>query len=427
MRKSLVPLLVGVLLVYSAQQMLTPLLAPLSRELLLTETQLGLVITVAAVALTVASPLWGRALDRWGVRAVLLGGLALATTGLLGLAIVAALGMHDGSGSIGPSGTFVLMLATRSVLFGAGVAAVPVAVLAAAATGSEGEAERTRAVGFVGAAQGLSLVLGPAAGGALAVVSLLLPLWLAPVLTALVAVWVLATIKRVTRDGAVPVPTGRRIRPWDGRILPLLGIGFLLYLSLSFVQVIIGFLVADRLHLDAQQTAGAVGIALFSTGLVLVGAQGALVPKLGWGPLRLVRVGVPGTIIGLAGLAVADQLWTITLALAVLALGLGLAMPGFSAGSTLVVAAEEQGTVAGLVTATIGLTFIVGPVAATALYEVNPVAPVLAGVLAAVAALVVVWTVPAVRRVTSSPATASTISGAATPGAATPGAGEPHP
>lgn len=395
MRKSLIPLLVSVLLVYSAQQMLTPLLAPLSRELLLTETQLGLVITVAAVALTVSSPLWGRALDRWGVRTVLLTGLALATLGLLGLAVVAAIGIDGGTA---PSMTFTLMLATRSVLFGAGVAAIPVAALAAVATSTEGEAERTQAIGLVGAAQGLSLVLGPAAGGALAVASLLLPLWLAPALTALVAVWVLATIKGIPRDASTVVASGKRIRPWDGRILPLLGIGFLLYLSLSFVQVIIGFLVADRLHLDAQQTAGAVGVALFATGLVLVGTQGALVPKLGWGPMRLLRVGVPIAIVALGVLAIAADLWSITAALALLGLGLGLAMPGFTAAPTLVVSAEEQGTIAGLVTATTGLTFIVGPVAGTALYELAPVAPVIAGMLAGVAALVVVWVVPAARR-----------------------------
>lgn len=403
MRKSLVPLLVSVLLVYSAQQMLTPLLAPLSRELLLTETQLGLVITVAAFALTITSPLWGRALDRWGVRTVLLCGLALATIGLLGFAVVSAVGIQGGTT---PPVTFWLMLATRSVLFGAGIAAIPVAVLAAAATSTIGEAERTRAVGLVGAAQGLSLVLGPAVGGALAVASLLLPLWLAPVLTALVAGWVLATIKGIPRDATALVRTGKPIRPWDRRILPMLGIGFLLYLSLSFVQVIIGFLVADRLHLDTQQTAGAVGIALFATGLVLVGAQGALVPKLGWGPLRLVRVGTPIAILGLAGLVFADQLWSITLGLAVMGLGLGLAMPGFSAGSTLVVSADEQGTVAGLVTATTGLTFIIGPVAGTALYEVSPTAPVVAGMLAGVAALLVAWIVPAARRA-ATPVTAA--------------------
>ncbi|MEV4079632.1 hypothetical protein AB0J43_04990 [Nonomuraea fuscirosea] len=53
--------------------------------------QLGLVITVAATALTIASPLWGHALRKIGLRLVLLPGLGLATAGLTGFAAVAAL------------------------------------------------------------------------------------------------------------------------------------------------------------------------------------------------------------------------------------------------------------------------------------------------------------------------------------------------
>ncbi|MFS8104517.1 hypothetical protein LFM09_46185 [Lentzea alba] len=58
------------------------------------------------------------------------------------------------------------MPATRSLLFGAGIAALPIAALAAASTTTTYEADRTRTIV---AAQGLSLALGPAAGGALPV------------------------------------------------------------------------------------------------------------------------------------------------------------------------------------------------------------------------------------------------------------------
>nr|WP_260407664.1 MFS transporter [Planomonospora venezuelensis] len=388
------PLLVTVLVVYSAQQLLTPILAPLSRELALSETQLGIVVTVAAAALTVASPLWGHALQRFGLRAVLLSGLGLATAGLAGFAAVAAAGI---GGETSPSVTFTLMLVTRSVVFGAGLAAVPVAALAVAGTVTTGEAERTRAVGFVGAVQGLSLVLGPAGGGALAVLSLMLPLYLAPALTALVTAWVLATVPQtptVRRDG----PRAAGVRPWSAPLWPLFAMGFLLYLSLGLVQVVIGFLVADRLHLDPQATAGAVGVVLFAAGLVLVAVQGAVVPKLGWPALRLLRTGAPIAAASFALLAVSHHLWSITAAFAVLALGLGLAIPGFTAAPTLVVGAEQQGSIAGLINATVGATFIAGPLLGTALYEASPMLPILASLTAAAVALVLAWTVPAPHR-----------------------------
>lgn len=397
MRRTMTPLLVAVLVVFSAQQLLTPILAPLSRELRLTETQLGLVITVAAVALTVASPLWGRALDRLGLRTVLLTGLGLSTVGLAGFAAVSLAGLGSLGDGTTPTVTFLLMLLTRSVLFGAGIAAVPVAALAAAGTTTTTEAERTRAVGLVGAAQGVSLVLGPAAGGGLAAVSLLLPLYVAPVITAALLVWVFVTVSRVPAATAAG-PRTRGVRFWDSRILPLLGIGFLLYLSLGLVQVIIGFLVADRFELDAQATAGAVSISLVAAGVVLVLAQGVLVPRLGWNPRRLLRTGTPITVVAFALLAVAPQLWVVVVSFAVLALGLGLALPGYTAAPTLVVGSEQQGSVAGLINATTGVTFVVGPTLGGALYQLDPVAPVIAAAVAAVLAWIVVWVAPAARR-----------------------------
>ncbi|GAB3497631.1 putative MFS family arabinose efflux permease [Amycolatopsis cihanbeyliensis] len=395
MRKTMTPLLVTVLVVYSAQQLLMPILAPLSRELSLTETQLGLVVTVAAATLTIASPLWGRALDRLGLRTVLLAGLGLATSGLAGFAAVAAIGLD---GTSGPALTFGLMLATRSLLFGAGIAAIPVAALAVAGTVTTNETDRTRVVGLVGAAQGLSLVLGPAAGGTLALVSLMLPLYVAPVLPLLLAGWVLTAVPGVT-PARPEAERPAKIRPWQAHLWPLFAIGFLLYLSLSLVQVIIGFLVADRLGLDPQATAGAVGVVLFVSGLVLVAVQGAVVPKLGWPARRLLRTGIPITIAAFALLALAGQLWTMTAAFAVLSLGLGLAIPGFTTAPTLAVGPDQQGSVAGLVNATIGATFVAGPLLGTALYELQPVAPVLAALGSVTAALGLTWGAPAAHRI----------------------------
>ncbi|MFS8104516.1 hypothetical protein LFM09_46180 [Lentzea alba] len=129
-----------------------------------------------------------------------------------------------------------------------------------------------------------------------------------------------------------------------------------MYLSLGLVQVIIGFLVADRLHLDVKATAGAVGVALFVAGLVLIGVQGAVVPKLGSPALRLIRVGAP---IAFALPTVADQLWSIAATFTVLSIGLGLAIPGLTTAPTLAVRPGQQGSIASLINATTGATFIV--------------------------------------------------------------------
>jgi MFS transporter, DHA1 family, tetracycline resistance protein len=370
--------LVAVLVTYTAQQLLTPVLAPLSREVGLTEFQLGLVVTVAAVVFTLASLGWGRVADRWGHRRVLLTGLVLAAAGMAAFTAVCRWALAGGHP---PEGVLLAMLLTRSVLFGIGVGAVPVAALSYVGSTTTGEQARTRAVSMVGAAQAVSLVLGPGLGGALAAADLLAPVHLAPVLLVVVAVAVAALLPRAPRaatPAGAPRPA-RSVAPWDARVRPFLAVGFLLYLSLGMMQVVIGFLVQDRLGLGSRDTAVAVGAAFFATGLVLVATQAVVVPRSRWAPARLLRVGAPIAAAGFVVLALAGQLWSITAGMAVIALGLGLALPGFSAGASLRVGPTEQGAVAGLVNATTGATFVLGPLLGTGLYAPAPALPIWLG------------------------------------------------
>lgn len=389
-RRLLIVLLAG----FTAHQMLVPLVAPLARALVLTETQMGLVVSVSALSLAASSPLWGRALDAYGPTAVLVSGLSCATTGLAGFAAAVYAGLHQG---LEPTMVLTIMLVTRSVLFGAGIAALPVVAIAAATASARDQVQRTKSIGYVGAAQGLSLVLGPAAGGALAVATLMAPLIVSPIVLALLGVWVAGRVRPDVRAGQADTVPRERLRPWDTRVSAALSIAFLLYLSLALIQVVIGFLVADRLQLGPEQTAGAVGIALFLTGVVLVATQGALVPRLSWPALRLVHVGTPIVVASFMLLLAAGQLWTITAAFMFLALGLGLAIPGFTVLPTLAVDERQAGAVAGLITATTGLTFVIGPVAGTALYEVSEYAPIAASVAAATAAGIVAFSSRALR------------------------------
>jgi DHA1 family tetracycline resistance protein-like MFS transporter len=388
-RRGVLPLLLGaVLAVFTGQQLLNPVLAPLSRELGLGEVELGLVITVAAVGFTLSSLFWGRVCERWGHRRVLLTGLGLGTAGLATFAAVAAWAL---GGERPEPAVLIAMILTRSALFGFGAGAVPVAALAYVGATTAGEAERTRAVSLVGAASALAMVLGPGVGGLLAVGTLLAPLYVAPVLLALVTAVVALVLPAAPTRSAAKTDEHRTLSPFDPRLRRFLAVGFLLFLSLGVIQVVLGFLFQDRLGLDAHATAGAAGAAGFAVGLVLVAAQAGLVPRLGWGPLRLLRVGTPIAVVGFAVLAVAPEFWSMTAGLMVVALGLGLAMPGYTAGPTLAVGRAEQGAVAGLVNATTGSTFIAGPLVGTTLYAIGPAVPVvLSGVLCVAACTLLV-------------------------------------
>jgi MFS family permease len=375
-------LLLAVLVTFTAQQVLVPVLAPLTRRLGLTEVQLGLVITTAALVLAVSSPLWGRAVDRRGPRQVLLIGLSLATVGLVGFAVLTqtALGSPDTAATGSASTIWLLMLLTRGVLFGVGIAAVPVAALAAVSAATDSD-DRTRAVSLLGAAQALSLVLGPAIGGLLSLIGLLGPVWVAPGLTliALLVVVVLRPDDRGAEAGHAGDAASAAVRPWDRQLWPIFAAGFGLFLSLGMVQIVLGFLVQDRLSLSDEATAQAVGLALVVTGLALVAVQGVLVPRLRWSPARLVRAGAAVTALALLALAAAGNLALITGARVLMAVGLGLAIPGYTAAPTLLVGPQHQGRVAGWISATNGSTFVVGPTLGTWLYSVAPATPALVG------------------------------------------------
>ncbi|MGW6446356.1 MFS transporter [Lentzea sp. NPDC055074] len=380
MPRSLTPLLVALLVVYSVHQGLSSVSAPVVRVLSLTPTQLGLVFTIASVVITLAGPLWGLLIDSAGLRPVLAVGLGLCVAGTAGFAAAVTFGLDE---TLTSDVAFAFVLVFRSALFSAGLAAVLVATLAVAGLSTHGEIARARAVGFVGATQGLGAVAGPIVGGALAVASLSLPLYVAPVATLLLAVLVFATLAPPAGEPAPPV----RVRPLE--LLPAFGAGFFLHLSIAMAQVVIVHLAADRLG------SGSIEGLLLASGLGLLLAQGLFVPLLKWSPSRLLRTGAPVAAAGYALLALAPSAALVTLALLVASVGVGLAVTGFAAAASLGAGPERQGLMAGLVTATSGLTFLGGPLLSALLFEVQPLLPVLAAALAAGIAAALAFLSPA--------------------------------
>ncbi|WP_157985057.1 MFS transporter [Lentzea terrae] len=372
MPRFLMPVLIALLAMSTAQQLLVPTLAPLVGELGLNVSQLGLMLTISSVAVVLTSPFWGWLLDVIGLRSVLLAGAGLCVLGLAGFAAAVTFGQDE---TLTSDQAFTFVLAFRSVLLGAGLAVLPIAALAVA--GVVREEERTKAFGLVGAAQGLAALVGPPVGGVLTAVSLMLPLYLAPALALLVLVFVIVAVKPVERPQ-------ENMPPQPLELLRAFAFGLLMWLSFGLSQVIITLLAKDQLEVSTSSLAASGMTAVAALGLVVT--QGAVVPLLKWPAARLMRTGAPIALAGYAVLAVAPSFWLMATAYLVVAFGLGLAVTGFAAAASLGVGPRHQGLVAGLVHATYGLTFLAGPMLSSLLYDVEPVAPVIAaGVAAALA------------------------------------------
>lgn len=355
--------------VFSAQLVLAPVLPSLTRTLGLSEFQAGLFVTVSSAALMVVSPLWGRAVTRFGARRVAALSMVAIAVCQLAFALLAQGALAGGASG----GTFPLLLASRALGQGVAAAAVSVAVVSYLSQNTAAGAERVRALGMFGAALGLGTVLGPALGSFLASQSLLLALYVPALPVAVVAL----VVWRWLGD-SVAVPVGPRGALRAVQVWPYLTLGVVLFAVLAPVPLLLGFLVQDRFQLSAEAGASGAGLALVAYGLVSLVVQAFLVRWLAWPPMRLVLVGVPISLVAFLGIAVAPNLAVVVLATGLFGLGHGLAIPGYTAAPTFAVAADQQGTLAGFLTSANGAGSIVGPLLATPLYGVSPAVPLVA-------------------------------------------------
>ncbi len=347
---------------------LFPILAPLGRELGFSEIEVGALSTAYALMQLVVSPIWGRRSERVGRKPVLLIGVLGFAVSFVLFAIVAEAGLRR---AFPPIATFSLLLACRAIGGTFSSATLPTAqAYVADVTGKD---DRTAGMAVIGAAFGLGLIFGPAIGAGLSKVSLLAPVYFSAGLAFVNAGFIAARLKEPARHLTRKPPSS--LRPVAAKVWPLLGVGLAISLASVAMEQTIAFCFQDRLHLTPKGTAVAVGIALVCYGVVAVLAQGVLVRRFRWTPLRLLANGLPCALVGFLGLIVARQRLTLTLALALQGFGQGLAMPGVTAAISLGVSDDEQGAVAGLNSSAQALGRLLGPVVGTGLYQIRPEYP----------------------------------------------------
>ncbi|MFE7197184.1 MFS transporter [Microbacterium oxydans] len=393
--RSQVPLLLGaVFLAYLAQMTLNPIIAPLSREVGLAEWQIGVTISVAAVMIVLTSQFWGRRSQSWGRKPVLVFAFTLAVVTMALFALTAFWGMN---GMISATILFSMFVLLRGIGFGAALAAVPPTAQAYIADVTPDEPARVKGMAGVGAVQGIAMIAGSVVGGVLSAFGLITPLIVVPFLL-LAGLGVVAFgLRRETRTELIEKPA--RVRPFDTRVWPYLVAGFGMFTALGFIQVITGFIVQDRLGLAAAQAGLVTGGALLAAGVGMVTAQAVIVPKSSWTPPTLLRVGGLTALLGFCLLSVDLGAAALFAAILIIGLGLGTAMPGYTAGPTLLVRRDEQGGLAGLIGATTGLTFVVAPILGTTLYGVWPALPIIIGAVIMALVTLFVWVHPRFRHV----------------------------
>ncbi|NJC34223.1 MFS family permease [Sphingomonas jejuensis] len=394
----------------------------IGRRLGLPDTAIAVAFSVSALLWVVAAPFWAKRSDRHGRRRMVL-------LGLIGFAlssIFCALALSAGlAGWIGGTATLAAFVGARLIYGGFGAATPPAAqAMVAERTGPEA---RTRALSLLASAFGLGTIIGPA----------LAPLFVLPLVGlagpayafSLVAVVVVLTVgfglSREASSGSArgsgavtSYPTiggqqtgasvvaatapGRAAVAWtDRRILPWMIVGLTMGHAQAMIGQSIGFLIIDRLALPAEAAQGSIGIVLMVGAGAALLAQWGLIPLLDLRPRGLVLWGAVLAAAGALAIALVDGLHALALSYALASIGFGFLRPGFTAGASLAVGAEAQGSVAGRTTAINGAAFVLGPAIGVGLYELWRPLPYL---VATAALVLVIGYALAQIKVPSSPA-----------------------
>jgi multidrug resistance protein len=372
--------------------LILPLLPFWAEHLGANPTEIGLILTIYALAQFIFTPILGTLSDRFGRKPIII-------TSLLIEAFSFAL--------TGFAGSFVVLLLARFI-GGIGASNIGSAqAVVADVTPPEG---RARGMGMIGAAIGLGFVIGPAIGGILSSFGTVVPFLAAMVVAILNAILVLAFLpethkvrsvsqtdaSQAAQKGGMFAGYGQLLR--NNTLTRLITINLLFTAAFTAMEAVFALFAQHLFGWTAKET----GYIFAYVGVIIVVMQGGLVGQLvkRFGEQKLLIAGLILLAVGLALLPFSTTLAFMLVALGILSVGNGAVTPTTSALLSLTSPREVQGKVLGLSQGVASLGRIVGPLAAGAIYSAfGPGAPfIVASVLTLIAMLIAFPAMPTVLK-----------------------------
>ena len=370
-QRQLTVLILALMATGIGQSLVFAILAPLGREVQLSELQITSIIAISALVFGVIAPVWGRLSDRVGRKPIIITGLLGYTVGTLLFTSVFYAGL---AGLVGGILLYAILLAARCGQSLVMSATNPAATAYAADHTTTDQ--RTRTMARLGTANSMGTILGPAVSGALATFGLLAPLYFAAGLALLAALTVWWQLPRTLPQDLTARPVSVRLHYNDRRIRLLLATAVGLFVGFSGIQQTLGFQLQDKLGLTGIETAQMTGAALMVSAAFTFIIQVTVMQRVKLKPTQFVRLGLLSLLFGAAIISSFDTFTVLAVGMGFLGAGLGLCMPAIAAGASLAVAPGEQGAAAGLVSSCPAIGFVAGPICAGALYQIHgPLAP----------------------------------------------------
>ncbi|MGW4847117.1 MFS transporter [Nocardia brasiliensis] len=357
----------GLIMIGLGQTVLYTVLGPAARQIGITELQTGAIVSLTALVLTVASPYWGRLIDRYGSRAVYLVGMVSYTVGSLAFAVTLGVGIRY---SFPPLLILAVLLLVRAgyAFMTAGIHPAAMAYIAS----NTPEAARASGMALMSACNGIGFALGPLMGAVLAAAGLLTPLFAASALALVATLLGVAGIKTARPVARADGATASAVRMADQRvILPLCGTA-LVYAAFSALQQSLAFFVQDEFDLSAAETVHQTGIAVAVLAATMIVTQLGVIQYFKPGPVVAISCGAVFAVVGFLLMAIWSET-LLQLAISQIFVGAGFAFlyPGLQAALSTAVPSDKQGSVAGLSFGAASFGYVVGPLLGTGLLSIS--------------------------------------------------------
>lgn len=358
-RLTLTVVFATILIDFIGFSVLIPVLPLFADRLGATSLQIGWIVALYGLAQLLFLPVWGWISDRFGRRPVIL-------VSLLGTAVSFAV--------LATAETIPLVYVARALT---GFFAASIGSAQAVVTDLTPPTERTTGMGLLGAAFGVSLVVGPAVGGALAALHEKAPFYAIVIVAGanFLLAWLALPESRPPdlprppwKDLAralVPTPLRLVARVHDRRIAIFLVLFFIFFAAFAVVEAMGTLYLGKRFGADELDSA----LVFAWIGLFLAGTQaGPLGRLVDWfGEVRLLVVGFALMSASIAAVAwVPSYGWFFVIG-PLLAFGHGLAFPSFTSLFTRLCRAEQAGELLGDSNSMATAGRIVGAVGAGAL------------------------------------------------------------
>ncbi len=352
--------------------MILPLLAPLTRQLHLSEFRGGVIVSAGAICMAIASIWIAKNKSNQSPQ-------NLVKYGFIGMTITWALFTFIlvlGLDAILPSVLIFILLVLSRASTGIFMSMPQIGLQSYVMTESTETTTRSKQMALFGAMNSFGMIVGPLATSLLLFGGLLLPMWFAVALLTLVSLALIIFFKKKTD---IKSDANKALEQNSNTVLSQknlikqsliwLLLGFSTYVAIVTLNMTAGFYIQDKFFLSSQQSAVYFSQCMVVVGICLVVTQLLIVKVIKLQLHSLVLIGILTMCFGLLLSLYAQSIVVFQASYIFYGISVACLLPAFTTGAAQAVTQDSQVKMAGYCTATQAFGLIFGPLVSTYLYQ----------------------------------------------------------